>query len=203
MSIQELPNAATPFPIGIVPHRFTVERYHEMIEKGILTKDDRVELIEGQILEMSPIGSPHRFVVFQIYEALRAVVGPQWTIYVQSPVTLPGSEPEPDISVVRGTYANYKSPHPGPDEIALLIEVADSSLAADRLLKSQVYAAAGGPEYWIVNLAERQIEVYRNPRLDRAEASYESRQDFSASEKVPLALGGRLLGEIAVEKILP
>jgi Uma2 family endonuclease len=203
MSIQELPAGATPFPIGPMPHRFTVERYHEMIEKGILTKDDRVELMEGHILEMSPIGGPHSYTVEELYDVLKTMLPPGWKISSQRPVTLPGSEPQPDLSIVRGTSADYRNRHATPSEIALLIEVADSSLAMDRLLKSRVYAAAGVPEYWIVNLAERQIEVYQNPRLDQAAAGYENRQVFSASERVPLALGGQLLGEIAIERILP
>jgi Uma2 family endonuclease len=203
MSIQELTAGATPFPIGPVPHRFTVERYHEMIEKGILTTNDRVELIEGHILEISPIGGPHGYTVEELYDVCKAMLPPGWKVSSQRPVTLPGSEPQPDLSIVRGTSADYRNRHATPSEIALLIEVADSSLATDRLLKSRVYATAGVPEYWIVNLPERQIEVYRNPRQDRAGANYESRQVFSASENVPLALGGEGVGEIAVQKILP
>ena len=203
MSIQELPAGATPFPIGPAPHRFTVERYHEMIEKGILTKNDRVELIEGQILEKSPIGGPHSYTVEELYDVLKAMLPPGWKISSQRPVTLPESEPQPDLSIVRGTNADYKNRHATPSEIALLIEVPDSSLATDRLLKSRVYAVAGVPEYWIVNLAEQQIEVHRQPRVNPTGAGYESRQVFSAFEKVPFALGGQTIGEIAVARILP
>lgn len=202
MSIQQLSPAGPP-PDGLRPHRFSVEQYHHMIEKGILTKDDHVELIEGLILQMSHVGPPHRYTVEELFATLRSIVPAGWKVYPRRAITFADSEPEPDISIVRGTNADYKDRHPLASEAVLLIEVADSSLAFDRLLKSRVYAMAGVPEYWIVNMVERQIEVYRNPRPDQTVASYESRQVFSASEKVPFALAGQLLGEIAVERILP
>ena len=122
---------------------------------------------------------------------------------MQRPITLADSEPEPDVSVVRGTGADYKDHHPRPGEIGLLFEVADSSLALDRRTKAHLYAAEGIPEYWIVNLIQRQIEVLREPHRRPVNAAYRSLATFSAAERVPTQLIGKAWGEIAVASVLP
>jgi Uma2 family endonuclease len=205
MSIHE----SSLFPGGVFPpapgvHRLSVEQYHKMIETGVLSDDDRVELIDGLILEMSPIGSPHAYVVQELIHVLWGLTAGMWEAFPQQPVTLGTSEPVPDMTVARGTNADYKDHHPGPGEIGLIIEVADSSVELDRRVKSQVYAAAGVPEYWIVNLPERQIEVHRDPRaMDSGTAAYQSREVVPATGKVEVILDGRRFGEIAVAAILP
>src|SRR5260221_1963575 len=142
MSIHEPPAgfgfAVPPAPIA---HRFTVEQYHRMIDAGILTENDKVQLIEGFILEMTPVGTPHAYSVDAVQEVVSKLLPPGWKVFVQRPITLADSEPEPDVSIVRGTGADYKDHHPRPSEIGLLIEVADSSLALDRTTKARVYAA--------------------------------------------------------------
>jgi Uma2 family endonuclease len=188
-----------------VPHRFSVGQYHRMIETGILDENDKVELIEGLILEMSPIGSPHSYTVDELYSAIGNVLPPGWKVYIQRPVTLATGEPEPDNSVVRGGSADYKLRHPGPADIGLLIEVAESSLEFDRQVKLRTYAAAGIPEYWIVNLRDRQVETHRDPRAatESSEAAYNSGETISATGKLLLTLDDRRCGEIAVAAILP
>jgi Uma2 family endonuclease len=128
---------------------------------------------------------------------------PGWKVFVQRPITLADSEPEPDVSIVRGTGADYKDHHPRPSEIGLLIEIADSSLTLDRITKGRLYSAEGIPEYWIVNLIQRHIEVHRDPFGDPPTAAYRSLATFSAAEKVPLMLSGKDCGEIAVASVLP
>jgi hypothetical protein len=176
-----------------------------MIETGILGENDKVELIEGLILEMSPIGSPHSYTVDALYQAIHEILPSGWKVFVQRPVTLATAEPEPDLSVVRGDGADFKAHHPRPADIVLLVEVADSSLEFDRHVKLRMYAAAGVPEYWIVNLRDRQVELHRNPvrAADSSGAAYAPSEVVPASAKIPFNLDGRLRGEIAVATILP
>jgi Uma2 family endonuclease len=144
--------------------RFTVEEYHRMAEAGILHEDDRVELIEGEIVQMSPIGPRHILCVIELTRrfvlALRdcAVVSPQ------NPVHLPSeSEPEPDVVLLRPPSDRYRRQTPQPQDVLLLVEVADTSSRYDRGVKLPLYARAGIPEVWIVDFANDVIEVYREP----------------------------------------
>ncbi len=204
MSIHEPPSMPdfSNRPMSVA-HRFSVEKYHQMIEAGVLSENDKVELIEGMILQMAAVGVPHRYSVDETYLAITRLLPPGWKSFVQQPITLSESELEPDVSVVRGTGADYKDHHPGPAETALVVEVADSSLALDRVTKARIYAAAGIPEYWIVNLIDRQIEVRREPSGASSVAGYKTLTTFAATEKVPLSLGGNDYGEIAVASVLP
>jgi Uma2 family endonuclease len=206
MSILELrpPSEMVPPSVPLAPHRFSVEQYHRMIETGILTTSDRVQLLEGVILEMTPVGVAHMYAVRGMMRAILRLLPDGWDVAIQQPVSLALSEPEPDLSVVRGTYTDYRDHHPAPGEIGLLIEVADSSLALDRDFKGRVYAAAGVPEYWIVNLIDRQAEVYRDPRTgESGEPQYQSRAIIPATGMLRLTLDGRTLGEISVASVLP
>jgi Uma2 family endonuclease len=137
-----------------------------------------------------------------VQDEVSKLLPPGWKVFVQRPITLADSEPEPDVSIVRGTRADYKDHHPRPSEIGLLIEVADSSLALDRTTKARLYAAEGIPEYWIVNLIQRQIEAHREPFGDPSAAAYRSLTTFSAAEKFPLNLSGQACGGIAVACVL-
>ncbi|OCR02540.1 hypothetical protein BCD67_01240 [Oscillatoriales cyanobacterium USR001] len=143
---------------------WTVDEYHQMIETGILNEDDRVELLEGQIIEMSPQLPPHTATTHIASDYLRSLLAGRVTIRIQSPITLrPNSEPEPDIAVVRIDSDRYFDHHPTPDEIFLVIEVANTSLRKDRRQKVRAYANANIPEYWILDVYERQVYVFRNP----------------------------------------
>ena len=164
---------------------FTVHEYHKMGEAGILTEDDRVELIEGEILVMPPIGEGHfghvnRFNrVFQSRFAGRAVV------HSQNPVRLGlKNEPEPDVTLLRYREDDYLGKFPEPEDVLLMVEVAESSLGYDRRTKEPLYARAGVPEYWIVNLIHREIIVHRDPN----DARYRSIQTLKAGDAIaPLA----------------
>jgi Uma2 family endonuclease len=124
---------------------------------------------------------------------------------MQSPITFERSEPEPDLAVVRGSHADYKRRHPRPSEVGLLIETSDSSLALDRTDKRPIYADARIPCYWIINLVDRQVEVYSEPlpATDAAPARYAQQAMFGENDKAPLVLDGRTILEIAVRDVLP
>ncbi|MEL6254922.1 MAG: Uma2 family endonuclease [Bacteroidota bacterium] len=142
-----------------------VEEYHLMAEVGILKREDRVELIQGEIFTMSPIGSKHAGHVNKLSHLLVSNLKDMAIVSTQNPVRLNDfSEPEPDISVLKFREDFYSESHPTPDEILLLIEVADSSLEYDRQMKLPNYALAMIPICWIVDLENRQVEVYLNPK---------------------------------------
>lgn len=145
-------------------YRFTVEEYHRMGEVGIIPSDRRVELINGEIIEMSPIKSLHAGTVKVLAKLLISLFGDEIVLGVQDPVELNEfSEPEPDLSILKFRQDYYRKSHPKPEDVLFLIEVADSSIDSDRQLKLPLYAEAAIPEVWIVNLPERQIEVYTKP----------------------------------------
>lgn len=142
----------------------SVEEYHKMAEAGILKPDDRVELLNGKIIKMSPIGSKHDACVDKTDEFLRRALSGIALVRVQNPVILSDfSEPEPDIAIVKRKENYYADKHPTAGEVILIIEVADSSLEIDRQLKLPVYAAGQIPEYWIINVEKREVEVYQSP----------------------------------------
>ncbi len=146
----------------------TVDEYQKMGEVGILTPDDRVELINGEIIKMSPFKSKHTSVVKKITALLYRLVADQMIISVQDPIRLnQHSEPEPDIALLKLSKDFYAKRHPGPKDVYLIIEVSDSTLEKDRTVKLELYAKAGIKEYWIVNLIENQIEVYKSPKADK------------------------------------
>ncbi|MGI8691154.1 MAG: Uma2 family endonuclease [Thermomicrobiales bacterium] len=143
-------------------HRFTVDEYEQMVEVGILTEDDRVELIHGEIIAMSPIGPRHVDSVAILSRLLTFAVPSDVLVLVQSPIRLPDTtEPEPDIALVR--FARYRRALPGPSDIFALIEVSDTTRDYDRNTKLPLYAAAGVPETWIVDIAADRIERHTEP----------------------------------------
>ena len=145
------------------PWLFTAAEYYRMAEVGILTEDDRVELIEGEILEMSPIGVRHAAVIDKVAALVRDRVSGVM-VRVQHPVRLSErSEPQPDLALVRARDDYYAAAHPGPQDVLLLIEVADSSVLYDRNLKIPFYARSGISEVWLVDLVTNAVEVHATP----------------------------------------
>lgn len=143
---------------------WTVDEYHRMIEAEILTTSDRVELLEGQILEISPQQPPHAATTQWSFNYLSSLFVGQAFLRMQLPITLcPNSEPEPDIAVVRIDPRNYLDHHPTPNEIFLLIEVADSTLNRDCKLKASTYAKANIVDYWVVDVNGRRVYIFRQP----------------------------------------
>jgi Uma2 family endonuclease len=142
----------------------TVADYHRMVACGILSQDDRVELLDGQVIPMTPIGSPHAGCVNRLNRMLTHALGDRATIAVQNPAVLNDwSEPQPDVTVLKPRPDGYAAAHPGPGDVLLLIEVADSSLARDREVKLPLYAAAGVAEVWLVHLQANHIHLHRDP----------------------------------------
>lgn len=167
---------------------FDLDEYHRLIEIDFFTSEDRVELLEGLLVKMSPIRVPHANAVDGLAETFYAQVGKQARIRIQQPVTLVRTESEPEPDVVLAQRIAYDH-HPNASEILLLIEVSDTTLAKDRGLKAQIYAKESIQEYWIINLVDRMLEVYRNPQiLADGEGRYLSKQTFDdAQEVAPLA----------------
>jgi Uma2 family endonuclease len=181
-------------------YRMTVEQYEAMAASGAIPTSHRVHLIYGYLVEKMTQSPPHATADLLCGRELARVL-PDWYIRGAKPVRLPGqdSEPEPDQCVARGTLWDYTERHPGPGEIALIVEVADSSLADDRQLATGVYGPAGIPVYWIVNLVQRQVEVYTGP----GPQGYASIEVFAEGQSVPVVIDGREYGRIAVEDTLP
>jgi Uma2 family endonuclease len=183
--------------------RLTVEQYHQMIQAGILDEDDPVELLEGWLVYKMAKNPPHRVVTGLIREAVSRLLPPGWFIDTQEPLTTEDSEPEPDITVIRGDQRDYVDHHPGPQEVALLVEVADSSLRRDREWKKRIYAEARVPVYWVVNLPKRQIEVYADPSGPAEHPDYRQCQTFTEAEEVPVVIDGREVGRLPMRELLP
>ena len=153
--------------VAVARRLFTREEYHRMGEAGILKPTDRVELIRGEIVEMSPIGRRHVAFIDNLVRLLILGLGDRAVVAVPGPIALADdSEPEPDMAVYRRRAVPYKDADRGPDDALLLIEVADTSLAYDRSTKQRLYAAAGVAEYWIVDCAAEAVEVHRAPHAE-------------------------------------
>jgi len=149
--------------IPVSRKKFTVKEYYKMAETGILKPIDRVELLDGDIITMSPIKSKHAGIVTHLLEILILDLAGKATILSQSPISISdNTEPEPDLVIAKFKEDRYRSNHPKPNEILLLIEVSDSTLLQDRKTKKQLYAKANIPEYWIFDVKNKQVEVFRN-----------------------------------------
>lgn len=152
---------------GLRPRRFSRLEYDRLIEAGFFRPGDPVELLGGQLVVAEPQGSRHYAALRATHEAVRALLGRGWEIRGQGPLALDDeSEPEPDVAVVPGSFRDYRDAH--PTRPVLLVEIAESSLALDRAHKGSLYARAGLADYWIVNLVEQTLEVYRDPGPDQA-----------------------------------
>ncbi|MFB6265339.1 MAG: Uma2 family endonuclease [Bradymonadaceae bacterium] len=144
--------------------RFTVEEYHRMAQAGVLGEDDRVELLDGEIVEMTPIGSAHASKVTRLNRLFVQQLDGRGVVWNQNPVRLDNqNEPEPDLAILEPRDDDYADELPGPSDVLLVVEVAESSLEADRDVKVPLYAQAGIPAVWIVNLRDEVVEVYEEP----------------------------------------
>lgn len=140
--------------------RFRVAEYHRLIELGLLTEQDRLELLEGYLVLKMTRNPPHDSALHRTLRQLYPVLPPDWEVRIPSAITLAESEPEPDLAVVRKDPNDYSARHPQAAQVGLVIEVADSTLAGDRVDKGRICARAGIPTYWILNLVEKQVELY-------------------------------------------
>ncbi len=183
--------------------RWRVGQYRQMVSFGILTEDDPVELLEGWIIQKMPRNPPHRVVSKLIRNGLEKIVPPGWSVDAQEPIVLEDSEPEPDITVIRGNSSDYLESHPSSQDVALVVEIADLSLERDRTFKKRIYARAGIKFYWIVNLIDQQIEVYTQPLIVGGEATYKHRQDYVAPMRVSLIIEEEKVGSLNILDLLP
>lgn len=177
-------------------HRFSRAQYEQMVEAGVFGPEDRLELLDGEVIDMAPQKSRHATAVTLVAEALRTVFGPGATVRVQLPFSLDqSSEPEPDVAVVPGAPRDYRDEH--PTRALLICEVSDTTLAYDRGRKLAAYARAGIPEYWILDLTGETLEVCRQPR----NGGYAERQIMPTDARVtPLHVPSQAIG---VRDLLP
>ncbi len=196
------PKLSPPPPSGTPPlHRITVDEYERIVASGALEDPARIELIDGYMVDKMAKSPGHSYSTIEAHQALSGRLPAGWSARMEQPVRIPAyDEPEPDISVVRGASADYRSRVPDPADVALLVEVSDTTLVQDRGLKLAAYAKDGIPVYWIVNLVDRQVEVYTRPLKA---GRYRSRKDYKPGQQVPVVIAGQPLRPIAVDDILP
>jgi Uma2 family endonuclease len=177
--------------LHVTRRRFTADEYHQMAEAGILLEDDRVELIEGEIIEMSPIGSHHASVVLRLTNLFVQTFGDAALVGPQNPIRLSGdTEPQPDLTLLRPRSYFYDSDHPGPEDILLVVEVADTSVAYDRGLKIPLYGRSGIAESWLIDVNRGTVTMYRDP----GPAGYGTSREVRRGEQLaPLAFSDRVL----------
>ncbi|MEQ9358257.1 Uma2 family endonuclease [Coleofasciculus chthonoplastes] len=169
--------------MAITTAKWTIDEYHRMIAAGIL-EDRQVELLQGEIVEMSPEGEPHAYFSSEAGEYLMRWLSDRAMVRLAKPITLPNnSEPEPDIAIVQRLGREYLEHHPYPDNIFWLIEYSESSLEKDLEIKRKIYAQVGISEYWVINLKRRQLIVFRDPQ----DGEYASRSTLTGGRIYPLA----------------
>ena len=185
-------------------YRFSEEQCLRMVADGIVTEEEAFTLAEFGVESEMPRNPAHDSAIERTDLAIRALLPAGLRVRVQSAIRLAGGEPEPDLAIVIGPVGSNDDHHPIVDEIAMVIEVSDSTLAYDRGIKLRAYAGAAIPAYWIVNLVDRQVEVYGNPKASRTGAPrFAKRSDYLPGQQVPVVLAGSAIGSIAVDAILP
>jgi Uma2 family endonuclease len=190
-------------PPTLPVRRFTVEEYQSIIAHGIMKDNEIVELLQGLIVRKMT-RTPSRDIALELAdENIRGVLLDGWRIRIQSAVATDDSLPDPDVAVVRGHARSRRGRHPTAAEVGLMVEIADASLERDRGEKAAVYAAARIACYWIINLIDRQIEVYTVPGSEGAGARFHKQQIYHDGETVPLALDGKVVAHLPVAGFLP
>ena len=182
--------------------RLSVGQYHRLTESGVFTEDDNLELLEGWIISKMAKNPPHDSRVMWTQEVLRKLLPPGWHCRNQCSLDTTDSVPEPDVCVVRGDILDFEDRHPTRDDVTLVVEVADSSLAGDRL-KRRIYARAGIPAYWILNLVDSQLEVFTEPNGLGRNADYARESILTRSDCVRLLLPTLAPIDVAVSDLVP
>jgi Uma2 family endonuclease len=207
MSVAAQPSPPPTAADAAVPtepiYRLSVAQYHAMADHGILDEDDPVELLEGWLVQKMTKHRPHSLVTRRARRALERLIPAGWYVDSQEPLTLSDSEPEPDVRVAREEVADNAERHPGPQEVGLVVEVADTTLRRDRGTKKRVYARAGIPVYWIANLVESRFEIYTDPTGPAKQPDYRQRQEYGPGEEIPVVLDGEEVGRLSVRDLLP
>jgi Uma2 family endonuclease len=186
--------------LSTITKRLTVDQYEQMVEHGILPETNRFELIRGRIVEKDVKNPAHPTATELTRRAIERLLPAGWFVRKEDPVRIPNrrSEPEPDLSVVRGDIKDYATRHPDPENVALVVEVTRTSVAKDRAL-ARIYGGGGIPAYWIVNVPRRRLEVYANP----TGGEYPAPRILGETESVELVIQGQVVGQIAVADLLP
>lgn len=181
-------------------YEFTNAEYERMLELGILTEADKVELLQGIVIEMSPKGQSHNYAVDYLADALHQILGKDWYVRNQGTLELVDAEPEPDLIVLRGRPRDYHLKHPQAKDAGMVIEVADSSLSKDRITKGFLYSKFQIPIYWIVNLVDDCLEIYN---LDRApsESRYLQPVIKTPGQMVDVEIEGKVFGQINLAEL--
>lgn len=187
--------------------RLSVSQYHAMIQVGIIEEDAHIELLEGCLIAKMSKNPPHRLSTGLLQDALLAIMPPNYHLNLQEPITLADSEPEPDLAIVRGQRLNFRDRHPAASDVVLVIEVSDATLERDRTIKQRIYARAGIAIYWILNLRDRQLEVYTQPlNQTGSEPKYQQCQIFKENESISVSWQDgecdREFGNITVQNLL-
>jgi hypothetical protein len=203
---QEGPAPRPPLPLPpeyarLPVYTFSVEQYQRMERDGLFGSD-RVELLDGYVVRRGPMNPPHAVSLCRVPRQLGPRLPPGWCLRQQMDVALTGSQPLPDAAVVAGAEDDYATRHPTAAEVALIVEVADTSLEEDRSSKLRLYARNRIPVYWIVNIPDRQLEVYTRPVAGQ-NPRYRSVQILAATDSVSVTIGGTVVGPIAVANLLP
>ena len=188
----------------VIPQPLSVEEYHSLIKCGILNEDDRCELLEGYLVPHVKRSPPHEYSRHVLARAFDEIIRDEsWITRHRSGVTLFDSEPEPDLVLVRGHTRSYFDRHPGPGDFGIIIEVADVTIEFDRSTRRRIYAKAELPAYWIVNLVDRQVEVFEQPSGPTLDPSYSTSRVYHPGDSVPFILDGNAIGVIPVDDLLP
>jgi Uma2 family endonuclease len=195
-TLARLPDLGAPPAV----RRITVDEYERIIAAGALEDPGGVELVDGHLVEKMGKNAEHGYATKQVVKMLDLRLPAGWTWRKEEPVRIPDyDEPEPDVAIVRGSDADYQHRIPTVGDVGLLVEVSGSTLIHDRRQKGVVYANAGIPVFWIVNLVDRRIEVYTRP----TKSGYKSRKDYLPGQQVPLTIDGRKLPPVPVDDLLP
>lgn len=204
MSVAAAPPLPSPTPLLSIAgfRRITPQQYHNLHHSGVIQEGEPVELLEGYMVEKKMRNPPHDNGVRCLTRLLYRHTPPNWEPQVQCAVSLGASEPEPDGAILRGLRQDYQAKLPAAADLGLVIEVSDSTLAFDRRDKGRIYARAGIPVYWIVNVVDRRIEVYTNPDPAANPPEYTASAVYLPGQAVPLVLDGVTVSAIPVGEFL-
>jgi Uma2 family endonuclease len=198
-----LPSPSLYFPQWQQLRQWSLDEYQQMTALGVITPEDRIELLDGYLVQKMPQNTPHRASVLRLTTRLASRLPIGWLLMPQCPLVVGEQEPDPDGSVLRVTDSDYVHRDPTADDCGLVIEVADSSMRTDRTLKADLYAVAGIPTYWIINVIDNIIEVYTDPDAAAEQPAYRTRTDFAPGASVPLVLDGVSVASVPVTDLLP
>lgn len=182
----------------------SVEQYHQLADAGILKDGDPVELLEGRLFRKMTKNRRHSFVTQELLELLRSQLPAGWFLETQEPIVLPSGEPEPDLTLLRGTRQQFRAQKPSAADVHLVVEVSDSTLPDDKKLKLPTYAAASIAHYWIVNLIDNRIEWYADPTGGiESNATYRQRVDYPLGSTLVFPLDGKELRVVVDDQLIP